>query len=90
MDDQAAAIVGQGRSGVVYRSCAADGRDVARKLFRCTGLTKLVHLVVFGAANPYGWCSQTVRSAVQLRYTMPCLEAWSDQIWFPILAWVSV
>ena len=77
MDDNAAAIVGQGRSGVVVRDRDERGRDIACKTFRCVGLTKLVHYVVFGALNPYVWCENAVRAAM-LRRQILCdlVETW--------------
>ena len=78
MDDDTARIIGQGRSGTVYRFRDGHGRDVARKVFGSDWLTKLVHYTVFGAPNPYNWCARTVRAAVLRRMILADLVAF----WF--------
>ena len=77
MDENATAILGQGRSGVVLRCHDGQGRDIARKIFRCTGVTKLVHYIVFGAPNPYLWCEHAVRAAALRRQILSDLvDTW--------------
>jgi hypothetical protein len=66
-------VLGQGRSGVVFRSRDAAGRDVARKVFLSGGLASLVHYVVFGAPNPYAWSESAIRSAALRRRILDTL-----------------
>ena len=57
------ALIGQGRSGKVYR-IHEDGYDLAVKVFSgVDGLTDLVNYVLTGAPNAYGWNEDAVKSA---------------------------
>ncbi|MCK3682620.1 hypothetical protein [Maribellus sp. YY47] len=56
-------LIGQGRSGKVYR-LSENGNDLAVKVFSgVDSLTDLVNYVVTGAPNPYGWSEDAVMSA---------------------------
>ena len=79
MDDGSSTIIGRGRSGTVFRMRDGDGCDhthyFAHKRFHCRGLTRLVHLIVFGCVSPYVWCAQTVQAAVLRRQILGELVA---------------
>lgn len=59
--------IGQGRSGVVYRTTDGAGRDVARKVFGGDSLSTLVHYIFGGAPNPYRWSMSAVQCALSRR-----------------------
>lgn len=61
------AVLGRGRSGVVYRRRDGGGQDVARKVFVGESASKAVHYLLSGAANPYGWNADAVRCALLRR-----------------------
>jgi len=63
-DDQK---LGQGRSGLVFKSRDARGRDIARKVFDSDSVTKLVQYIIMGAPNPYVWSEDAIRCAVLRR-----------------------
>lgn len=56
-------LIGQGRSGKVYRTFE-NGNDLAVKVFSgVDSLTDLVNYVLTGAPNAYGWNEDAVKSA---------------------------
>ncbi len=69
--------LGRGRSGVVFRSLDGSGRQVARKVFGSSGVTKAVQYVFLGSPNPYMWNEPAVRTAVLRRRVLAELvEYW--------------
>ncbi|MFQ5414066.1 MAG: hypothetical protein ACE5E6_06365 [Phycisphaerae bacterium] len=75
--DASDVVLGRGRSGVVFLSRDDAGRPVARKVFTCDRLTKLVHYVLSGAPNPYMWSEPAVRTAVlRRRVTAALVSYW--------------
>lgn len=71
-------LIGQGRSGVVFRSRHESGTEIARKVFISGGLAKIVQYVFTGAPNAYSWNEAAVRSAVLRRRILDSLV----QFWF--------
>lgn len=71
--------LGKGRSGVVYRAVAPDGKPMARKVFGAAGLTKFVQYALLGAPNPYQWSQPAVCCAVLRRRILDVLvREWFD------------
>ncbi len=69
--------LGEGRSGVVFRSADSEGRPVARKVFDSDTLTKAVQYVFLGAPNPYAWNEHAVQTALlRRRILAPLVEHW--------------
>jgi len=56
--------IGAGLSGEVFRLTDAQGRDIARKTFKGSTATKIVHYFLTGAPNPYVWNENAVASGV--------------------------
>lgn len=56
--------LGKGRSGEVFYAVDAAGDPTARKVFNHGDpLTRLVHMIFFGAPNPYAWNEDAVATA---------------------------
>ncbi len=70
--------IGKGLSGVVYRDRNAEGRDIVRKVFTASPVTKLIHYVFFGAPNAYIYCEPAIQCAVLRRRILTRLVP----IWF--------
>ena len=69
--------LGEGRSGVVFRSADASGRPRARKVFDSDALTKAVQYLFLGAPNPYAWNEHAVQCALlRRRILAPIVEHW--------------
>ncbi len=69
--------LGEGRSGVVFRSSDRDGRPLARKVFDSDPLTKAVQYLFLGAPNPYAWNEHAVQAALlRRRILAPLVEHW--------------
>ena len=64
--------LGRGRSGVVYRQDAPEGK-LAVKVFLGDTLGDLVHRIAFGAPNPYSWSGPAVRCALYRRNILALL-----------------
>jgi hypothetical protein len=70
--------IGRGRSAVVYRDDRAADRAVVHKVFEAGGVAKLVHYVLSGAPNPYGWNDDAIAAAVARREILSVLV----RFWF--------
>ncbi|MHC4846432.1 MAG: hypothetical protein ACYTCU_09760 [Planctomycetota bacterium] len=70
--------IGRGRSAVVYLGADSSDRPMVRKVFVGEGLSKLVLMVLTGAANPYTWCEDAMATAVLRRRALDRLV----QHWF--------
>src|SRR5687768_15575037 len=69
--------LGEGRSGVVFRSADRDGRPLARKVFDSDPLTKAVQYLFLGAPNPYAWNEHAVQAALlRRRILAPLVDHW--------------
>ena len=60
-------FLGRGRSAVVYRDRDHTGRVTARKIFNGDRASTLVHYLLSGAPNPYGWNEDAVKCAALRR-----------------------
>jgi hypothetical protein len=69
--------LGEGRSGVVFRTADAQGLPRARKVFDSDALTKAVQYFFLGAPNPYAWNEHAVQCALlRRRILAPLVEHW--------------
>jgi hypothetical protein len=72
------ALLGVGRSGIVFRSTGSADQPVARKVFDSGWLTRLVQYLILGASNPYAWNRHAVRCAfLRRRILAPLVDTWS-------------
>ena len=73
-------LVARGRSGAVFLDQDPAGTPLARKVFLGEeGLSRLVLYVTTGAANPYGWNRDAVRTAILRRQMLEILVPyWFD------------
>ena len=71
--------LGRGRSAIVYRCVDDTGHPYARKVFVGDAPSKVVHLVLNGAPNPYTWNDDAIATAVGRRRLLDALVTyWFD------------
>jgi len=77
--------IGKGRSANVYMGLDEEGQRVVHKIFTPDSLSKLVFILIDGAANPYGWNEDAIQSAVARRSILTLLvKCWfSDRLTLP-------
>ena len=72
-----AEVIGRGRSGEVSKLVDSEGKVLAGKVFIGDSATKVIHHLISGAPNPYGWNEDAILCAYHRRKILePLCEYW--------------